>query len=520
MKRSKTGLAAVLADLRADFAAGQESRFQSRLRGVSATGSGADYHYRSERQFLHMMERARSYQRDDPLIGQGIRRLCANIIQEGFVLSPETGDPVIDTALWDRWQDWSCDPDQCHSEGELGFNDFENLALASTVVDGDILALPLKSGSLQWVEAHRLRTPTGTKRNVVHGVLLDSAAKRLEYWITREDLDPLRAVTKVSEIKPYAARDADGHRQVLHLYQPQRFSQRRGVTALSPVSQTIGMHDDLQFTTLVKAQMQAIIAIFRERGEDWQPADGAGATYGPTYQESSQGYTRTIEGIGAGLEIAGERGEKLSAFGSNVPNAEFFQHAMLILTFIAINLDLPVHVLLLDPSKTNFSGWRGAIDQARIRFRQIQKWMIRRLHAPVYRWKVRQWMAADPALARAAEREGIHIFGHKWHPPTWSYIEPEKDVKGDTLQLEGLQNSPRGVLNARGREFETVIDETVADYSYAIREALKAARSINDEFPEAEVGWREIIRLPTATKPAAAPAPPAPEREEIEADAA
>lgn len=497
MRRQPLSLTRIFQDLRNDFRAGKDTRFTSRLTGHSSSGSGADYHYRNETQFLHMMERARHYQRNDPIVGQGVRRLVANIVQDGFRLDVNTGDPGLDTDLKERWNEWACTADLCHSEGEFTFSQMEQLALSSAVVDGDLFCLPLTSGSLQTVEAHRCRTPKGTTRNVVHGVLMDDAARRLEYWFTKEDLDPNRPLFKVSDVKPYAARDPKtGERNVLHIYQPYRFSQRRGVTALAPVSDTVGMHDDIQFATLVKAQMAALIAILHERGPDWKP--GGDQQKGDRETETlTGGHTRTIEGVSAGLEIFGDVDEKLSAFAPNIPSPEFFPHAMMVLTFIAINLDMPVHVLLLDPSKTNFSGWRGAIDQARLRFKQIQKWFAECFHTPIYRWKLRQWAQRDPLLSHRLNSESVKLYAHRWNPPTFPYIEPLTDASADLLQQRNALNSPRRLHAARGRDWEEVAAEIVADNSTAIELALARAAKINAQYPEAKVHWRELISLPT-----------------------
>ena len=76
----------------------------------------------------------------------------------------------------------------------------------------------------------------------------------------------------------------------------------------------------------------------------------------------------------------------------------------MLLGILAVNLDLPLCVFLLDVSETNYSGFRGAIDQARQRWREIQSWMMGSFHRPVYEWKVRQWAVTDSALRRAVER--------------------------------------------------------------------------------------------------------------------
>lgn len=494
--KSKFNLADSFNDLRADFRAGQDSRFVSRLSGVNAMGSGADYHYRVEARWLHMLERARHYQRNDQVVGQGIRRVVANIVQDGFRLDPQTGSEDLDEMIKMAWADWATDPDQCHSEGEMCFSEIEAVALSSVIADGDCFCLPLNTGKLQMVEAHRCRTPNGTKRNVVHGVMLDDNAVRQEYWFTREDLGLSQTLARVSDVMRYPARGPDGKRQVLHLYMPYRFSQRRGVTALAPVSDTVGMHDDVQFATLVKSQMAALIAILHERGPNWQPIGDQ--QKGDRTTESSGGYTKTIEGVSAGLEVFGDPDEKLSAFSPGIPSPEFFPHTMLLLTFIAINLDLPVQVLLLDPSKTNFSSWRGAIDQARLRFRQIQSWMVEKFHRPVYRWWIERLVATNPEIAQAAQADGVDVLAHRWNPPTFPYIEPLTDAQADQLQIEQALNSRRRIQASRGRDWDEVREEIIADNASLIRAAIIASMELKADFPAADVDWREVVCVPVA----------------------
>lgn len=503
----KFSLPEMFNDLRADFRAGTESRFVSRLKGVSPMGSGADYHYRVEAKWLHMLERCRSYQRDDQIVGQAVRRVVANIVQDGFRLDPQTGDEALDLEIKAQWHDWSTSPDMCHSEGEMCFADMEAMALSSVLVDGDVFCLPLKGGSLQWVEAHRCRTPRNTRKNVVHGVLLEeTSARRLEYWFTKQELGLNESLSRVSDIRSYPARDTQtGERQVYHLYMPYRFSQRRGVSVLAPVSDTIGQHDDVQFATLVRSQMASLIAIFHERGASWEP--GSDQQKGDRTTDQIGGYTRTIEGVNAGLEVFGDKDEKLSMDAARVPAPEFFPHSMLLLTFIAVNLDLPVHVLLLDPSKTNFSGWRGAIDQARLRFRQIQEWFVRKFHTPIYRWWLSQ-LAVRPGHEMLRARivaNDSNIFFHRWNPPQFPYIEPFKDTQTDDLQQSSCLNSRRRIQAARGRDWDEVSAEIVADNSLLIERAIEAAAIINRKYTTAGVDWREIVQPPGAEKVMPAP---------------
>lgn len=497
------GLADSFDTLRNDYQAAKSSRFRRRRTGVSPMGSGADYHYRSEADYLRIMEQARDMDRNDVVVGQTIDRACINTVQDGFTNDPQTGDKKIDQDLWARFSNWAGDPEQCDIAGEMCFSDMEQLVPRHTIVDGDIIGLPMIEGCLQLVEAHRLRTPNGTKRNVVHGVLMDDVRRRMQYWITKEDISPLASVGKVSDIQPIDARDKNGHRQVFHVYNPKRVSQTRGVSALAPIFDVCGMFEDIQFAKLVQQQIVSCFAIFRERSLEFQA--NTDSQYGERTTESlPDGSVRTIEGISPGMELTGAVGEKLKGFSPSVPSNEFFQHVKLILTLIGINLGLPLIEVLMDGSETNFSGWRGAVDEARKGFRRNQQSLIKKFHSPVYRWKVRQWLAEDKALARAAGRKKIDIFGHRWNPPRWPYIEPNKDASADAMRREKLLVSPRRNAAENGYDHEELMDETIADNYETAKKAIVAAQKLTQETSVA-VDWREMLWLGAKLAPVPSP---------------
>jgi len=505
--------------LRNDYDAAKSSRYRRLRTGVSSSGSGADYHYRSESDYLRMLEQARDMDRNDVVIGQTIDRAIMNVVQDGFTLDPQTGNANADNVLWKLWDEFATDPEQCDVAGELTFNEMEMLIPRQAMVDGDCLALPLREGPIEIVEAHRLRTPSNTKQNVVHGILLDAQRRRLQYWLTKDDIDPSRALTKVGDIKPYDARDKDGNRNVLHIYNPKRVSQTRGVSALAPVFNPAGMFEDINFAKMVQQQTVSCFAIFREMAAG-RPGGGLPSVDDPatgaSYDETqSDGTTRRITGIAPGMDIRGRPGEKLTGFSPNVPNAEFFDHVRLMLTLIGINLGMPLVLVLMDAKETNFSGYRGALDEARRGFRRNQKWLMRRFHGPIYRWKLRQWIATNPEVRALAEKLGPMVFAHRWNVPAWPYIEPNKDAQGDALQLEKLLNSPRRKAAERGFDFQTMTTEQVEDNGYRIRAAIKEAQAIEVEFGVA-VDWHECLALTGAAAKLekSAPKPTEPDKQE------
>jgi lambda family phage portal protein len=479
--------------LRADYQAAKVGRFRRRRTGVASSGSGADYHYRSDADYLRIMEYARDMDRNDAIVGQMVDRAVLNIIQNGLTPDPKTGDSGLDKAIKDRWNNFAGDARQCSLDGEFVYRDLEKLALRQMFVDGDDFSLLTDEGPIQIVEAHRCRTPSSTQRNVVHGVMLDDRRRRLEYWFTKDDVDPMRAVRLVSEIDKVPAFDADGNRNVLHLRNPKRVTQTRGVSAFAPVFDMMGMHEDLQFSKLVQQQVASCIAIIREREKDFTA--GGVDPYGQQTVETFDAFKRVVEDLAPGMEVRGLPGEKISGFSPNIPNSEFFQQMRTILQLIGINLGMPLVLLLMDASDTNFSGWRGAMDQARMGFRDMQQHLIDHWECPVYLWKLRQFAREDRVFRMAMEKKsGSTYFLHEWNAPRWPYIQPLQDAQADQLRQRALLASPRRIHGGLAQDWNDTIDETVEDNTYAISAAIDAATMLSKKAGQ-KVTWREVLFL-------------------------
>jgi hypothetical protein len=199
------------------------------------------------------------------------------------------------------------------------------------------------------------------------------------------------------------------------------------------------------------------------------------------------------------MEVIGQPGEELQGFSPDIPGGGYEFQLKTILQTIGTNLGLPLCLVLMDGSETNFSGWRGAVDEARKGFKSNQRNLIKRFHEPVWRWKVRQWIESDAALRAVSQRSDVSVFGHHWSAPVWQYIDPVGDAQGDQIRLQNGLISPRRLHAERGRDWEVIADETIADMEYAITKAKQAARRINAQFNDAPIHWRELISLPMPT---------------------
>ena len=501
MRKKETSLVHQFQNAKADYTAAKTSQYRRIRSGVTLSGSNADYHYRSESDYLRMMEYARDMQRNDLVVPATVGRAVLNTVQNGFGLDPKTGDEALNDDLRNYWDSWTSDPEECDIAGESTFADFEDQVLTSNFVDGDIFAHLTDAGSIELIEAHRCRTPNRTKRNIIHGVQMDDFRRREQYYFTKKDI-AARGNVLLRDLTAVPARDDNGDRRILHIYQTtqsHRPTQTRGVTAFAPMFDALGMFEDLNFAKLVQAQVVSCFAIFRKRPAEVFRQTAKPAQVGSrTTSTRSDSTTRTVENMAPGMTLSGEPGEELQGFSPGVPNPEFFPHVRLILTLIGVNLGMPLVLVLLDASETNFSGWRGAIDQARLGFRKNQKRLSGRFHARVYKWKLRQWIDNDPTLRRSSLKADIDIFKHEWIMPTWPYIEPLKDASADLLRVRNGLTSRRRRAQERGDKWPVIAREMVEDNALAIRLAKTEAKKMNDEYSEDDpVHWRELLNLPT-----------------------
>jgi lambda family phage portal protein len=483
------GIGSAFADIRADYDATRQSRFVRRRTGVAPQGSSEDYHFRSESKYYDLIEQARDMDRNDGLVGILADRRVDNIVQSGFTLDPKTGDKGLDLDLWQRWEAFSNDPEQCDIAGESTWKEIERQACRSESIDGDIVVVGTEDGPFQTIEAHSIQT-SGKVADTFLGVTRDRFGKRLAYHF-REELNEF--ASKGASV-PIDVRNDQGVRQLFHVYNPKRVNATRGVTQLAPIFSLSGMLEDVNFAKLVQQQVVSCFAIFRKMaaGSSALPSvDGYGE---PSTQQTDAG-VRQIEGVSPGMEIIGQPGEELQGFSPNVPNSEYFQQVRLLLQIIGVNFGLPLCLVLMDGSETNFSGWRGAVDEARKGFVADQMNLVRRLNQPAYKWKLAQWIEGDPALRRAAAKLGDKIFAHNWNLPTWSYIEPVADAEGDAKQLRNALTSPRRMHAARGKDWETIAEEIIDDNVYAIERGQSQANKLNEKLGTS-LTWRDLIALP------------------------
>lgn len=477
---------ALFGEMRADWRMGSETRFDRPRPGLPSYGAPGDYHWRDEFRYYRAIEIAYDMARNDTGVGMVVRRLLQNVLQNGFSIDPQTPDSGLNAALKTDWLRWATSPQRCDSSGRFDFDALVWQAAFSDVVGGDAFVLPLRSGHVQLVEGYRCRSPhhgaAVGNNTIILGVELDAVRRPAAYWFVADELDPLRSMTLAQEPQRYAARGADGDELVWHVGDPQRYTETRYTSALASVYAKLGLLDDIEFAELVKLQMSACVVFFRQQLPGVRMGEAARTQVGERSTETrADGSTQTREKLAPGKEIQGRPGEQLQGFSPQITTQQDTEFMRSVFQSICAALDTPLISVLLDGRETNFSGWRGALDQAKIAWRHRQERLAAQLYRRAYRWRVAWKASRDAALTRAMDRLGPEFFSARINTPRWPYIEPLKDTEALDRRRKYLQTSPRRSSHEIGCDFGELVDETVADNQRAILAAIAAARQVHTD---------------------------------------
>jgi capsid protein len=490
-RRSQQSIVGRMADLkqehRASYGAMEPSRFRRNRPGVSSMGGSGDAHYANESAFIRMREYCRAMVRDDAITKTLLDRAVTNIVRTGFGYEPDTGDTAVDEQLKARWLDWAGDPQQCDAAGTHTFAEMERLALFQELMDGDIFAIGTPDGAVQLIEADRCRTPSFTRnKKIVHGVELDDLRRRVRYYFTRETVGINASALKLADfLPPVPAYDGEAFAQVWQVFNPHRVTQTRGLPALHAVFDAAGMYEDISFALLVKQQFGSFMVGWIENEGDVQSDAQFG---GRETSQQDDGSPKITEQLEPGAIYRARKGQKLTFPSPQLPSTETMQHLRHTLQIIGVNLGLPLCVALMDATETNFSGWRGAVDQAKLGWMVRQKGLEDRLHRNVASFRTRHAIADDPALARLVTSKAgdpkFNVFKHWWQKPSWPYPQPAQDAAAWATKLQTGQCAPRDFHAENGGDFGQFVKDAVADQTLWLNTAADAFVAFTEKYKD------------------------------------
>lgn len=398
---------------------------------------------------VKLRARARDLSKNNAIIRQYLTLLSQNVIGEGIKLQAKIYDNsgqlnrTFNTRIETAWSDWSEAPT---IEGNIHLTQLTQLILKTVATDGEIFVRKLMGGynrhgfALQTIDADLLditysEPANGVKNEIRLGIEVDSHGKPIAYHFYNCYADqPNRKRYRVP---------AD---EVIHLYDPERANQIRGVSWFNSIMVPIKILDGYIEAELVAARTGASKMGFFKY-------DDAGAYEGSTQTIQMEASPGTFSTLPPGMSFQGWTPEH--------PSAAFPFFVKSVQRVIASGLRVSYNALANDLENVNYSSIRSGLLIERDNWRILQSWFINRFMAPVYKsWLSSALLAGSLSLDSRDFRKFLSV---KFVPRGWQWVDPLKDVKASIEAISAGLDTRTRILAEKGTDFEDIVEEAKAE---------------------------------------------------------
>lgn len=391
-----------------------------------------------------LRERSRDRYRNDGVARAAIDSLTDNVVGTGlrpilalpFRMLGITEDRARAlreqaTEIWDEWSE------TCEATMRLSMEEVQAQCFAQVLLNGDVLALPVRQQSrqqptrydlkIEMVEGDRLDTPLGSTNPFIRsGVELNDIGEPIAYHIAEQHPGDSLIVGATRASPPRFVRrpafNGLGQRNVLHVYVQERPGQSRGCPVLAPVLDTLKDRDDYAEAEVVASQVAACASAFIKKADPYT-AMLARAT------DDTKGRAERHEELSPGAIMYLGPGEDVSFGNPSRPSTNFEPFLRAITREITGALGLPLEVALRDFHDTTYSQARAALLESRRLFQRRQRWLPRVLLTPLWRMLLEEAWLRDDFGADGSFVERARLWTRVvWVPPGWGWIDPESEV--------------------------------------------------------------------------------------------
>lgn len=407
---------------------------------IAATGS-AVAHYQYHR--AQLINQSRDFHRNNAIYVGMIERAVSYIMGSGFQLQPHTGDHETDRLVDGLWREYWKKPDV---RGLLKGSKVERMICRETMICGDTAALKLRDGSIQLFEAEQING--GSK--CLDGIEVNDYGKPIRFYLT-----PYSKLGYTDTGKVVAKNPAD----VLYVANLDRPSAIRGVPPCQSAFPMLHRINDVCDSEAIAWQLLARIALSVTRaGGPLLAGDESIEDEAATGDEAAL----RIHEMGYALMFHGEPGDTVTPVDRNIPGKDFPESIRMFLRLLGLPLGLPLEIILLDWTNSNYSQSRAVLEQAYTTFLDWQDLIEGSFHDPLLQWKMAEW-----------KRDGLipkdTPVAHEWVRPTFPWIDQLKEATANAAKLDRSLTTYGRVCKSQGFDASETLDARVNEVLRAIQ---------------------------------------------------
>lgn len=414
--------------------------------------------------------KARALVQNVPYVATSMDALVDNVIGTGIVPRFTGAQAKQLNSLFGEWAG-SCDAD-----GRLDFFGLEAAAYRAMEQDGEVLLrlrwrraedghvvpLQLQLQEIDWLDSSRntgLGATDGTAPGnvVIQGIEYDALGRVVAYWLWGQhpgDATLARGLRSTSKRIPAFS---NGLPNIIHLFDPKRPGQVRGITRLAPIiarTRDTQLYEDAE---LARKNLETRLAVL---------VSGDASLMANEFQAGSS--STSADPVQA--RRTGDLGELASGSITEVPagnnitvvepkaqpgHVEYIKHQLHLVT---ATLGVTYEMATGDMSEVNFSSARVRQTDVRRGFERTQ-WL---LLIPRYCRPLAD-VFATAAVLSGKVRQGVP-YGLEYDTPKWDYVNPQQEAQADALQVATGLSSLSAKLRARGENPDKVFGEIASDF--------------------------------------------------------
>jgi lambda family phage portal protein len=402
--------------------------------------------------------RARELGRNNSYVKRYFRLLVTNVIGpmgiklQAQVWAGDQPDTKTNAAIEAAWNAWASLP--VTVDGRLTLRRFEKLVIKTVACDGEAFVrlwrgfegnahgLALQAIDADLIDETFNRLRRGTQNEIRMGVEIDAIGRPVGYWVWNgvgTDLVRERYFVPAGEM--------------LHLYDPERVNQTRGVTWVHSVMVPAHMLNAYEESEAVAARIGASkMGLFEKRADSL--AGDLASSSKPATMEANPG---TFEIVPDGYEF--------KAWEPDHPTAQFPAFIKQMLRKIASGFSVFYNVLANDAEGVSYSTMRSFALVERDDWRSIQQDFIDMWRRPLYS----AWlgMALLTGSLTLPSRDPSRYLAVRHRPRGWQWIDPEKEARAAVVSIQNGLGTRTGFLAEKGEDIEDVFAELAREQALA-----------------------------------------------------
>lgn len=434
------------------------SKTRRALKEWSTFGNDADTDILADLPTLR--ERSRDLVRNNPLATGAIKTKVTSVIGTGLRLQSRIDReilPLTDDQA-DAWEskterEWrlfweSKDTDVART---LNGHEITRQVYQQQKENGDVFVLlprVKRNGSpyalkLQVIEADRITNKDNATdtETLAGGVEKDTYGAPLKYHVLRHHPGNIGfAVHKWDEISAFGK--AAGLRNIIHVFNPTRPGQSRGVPDLAPVIEKIKQLGKYTDAEIMAAVISSYFTVFIET--DMGPA---AFDYTNLGQETGAKSTDKDYKLGNGLILELAKGEKVHDANPGRPNSSFDQFVLAVMRQIGVALELPFEILIKHFT-SSYSASRAALLELWKYVVSERRWLTDNFLKLVYEI----WMYEAVALGRIAAPGFLNDPATRAAYLGCDFIGPAKGQINESLEVKAAKQRVDGGFSTLAAE--------------------------------------------------------------------